>query len=517
MINRLLYIFIILLIAGCMVFSSLAYAYPDGEGNDIIPFNVGIGSFSPRGELDVDGTIYGRAMMLSSGNTVTEIVTAISAPTNLQIPTAVAVSSYVETQIANNAMMITEGDTTVRVFDTGANGRVIFSVNGSSSVVIDQNGNLGIGTSSPVYNLDIVNSEDPAFIRMQGPTGSSSGFQLGFGGSENWQFKTQGSADFIMRRFGVADVMTLYGTNAVANSFNINAGNIGLGTTEPVARLHVGVGGPSGTADLSSNSALIKGNLEVDGKIYGNGSVITGLDASQIYYSATFPTVRDALVKLLQSNSMSITSFSTTTQTYEVNSSASNLEFTFYVATPDDTENPAYIRITLPNGNGTVDIDPSVRTYEAANNRYVYRYTDPNTYTSNTANASYSWILVVNDGIKDSTAYAYIYFRNMQYYGVNVSPEAATVEAQLNAGSFSRQLGTARALYVTLLPNNQYLYVAFPTSWGFSKVSIAGFDESGVRTTISHTNLSGHTENYYIWRSTNLLTDTVNGYSLQVK
>ncbi|MFH0754543.1 MAG: hypothetical protein V2A70_08260 [Candidatus Omnitrophota bacterium] len=54
-------------------------------------------------------------------------------------------------------------------------------------------------------------------------------------------------------------------------------GNVGIGTTTNAALFQVGVGTPSGTADLSSNSALIKGNLEVDGIIYGNGSQLTGV------------------------------------------------------------------------------------------------------------------------------------------------------------------------------------------------------------------------------------------------
>ena len=58
-------------------------------------------------------------------------------------------------------------------------------------------------------------------------------------------------------------------------------GNLGVGTTEPAAGLQVGSGAKSGSADLSTNSALIKGNLEVDGKIYGDGSTLTGLTSSQ--------------------------------------------------------------------------------------------------------------------------------------------------------------------------------------------------------------------------------------------
>ena len=60
-------------------------------------------------------------------------------------------------------------------------------------------------------------------------------------------------------------------------------GNVGVGTSVPgVAGLQVGAGSQtvSPTPALDVTSALIKGNLEVDGKIYGDGSGLTNLSAS---------------------------------------------------------------------------------------------------------------------------------------------------------------------------------------------------------------------------------------------
>ena len=128
------------------------------DGNIYIPSsatgNIGIGTVSPRGSIDVDGTIYGQAMMLSSGNTVNSIVTTISSPTNQQIPTAAAVSAFVT---SNGSTIIQQLDTNIYVTDDGtpADARLGFNINGSTSVIIDQNGNVGIGTTAPAAGLTI--------------------------------------------------------------------------------------------------------------------------------------------------------------------------------------------------------------------------------------------------------------------------------------------------------------------------------------------------------------------------
>jgi hypothetical protein len=56
-------------------------------------------------------------------------------------------------------------------------------------------------------------------------------------------------------------------------------GNVGIGTTVPMAGLAVGPGIPNAMAVAGGNDVYVAGNLEFDGAIYGNGSQLTGLDA----------------------------------------------------------------------------------------------------------------------------------------------------------------------------------------------------------------------------------------------
>jgi hypothetical protein len=74
-------------------------------------------------------------------------------------------------------------------------------------------------------------------------------------------------------------------TNSTASTFQVGfsatptltvtATNVGIGTTAPVAKLQVGSGSAAHT--LVANSAFVKGDLEVDGFLYGNGSQMSGI------------------------------------------------------------------------------------------------------------------------------------------------------------------------------------------------------------------------------------------------
>jgi hypothetical protein len=87
----------------------------------------------------------------------------------------------------------------------------------------------------------------------------------------------------------ITSTQTLAGSSMVVKS-----GNVGIGTITPLASMQVGVGTNTvvNAPTLGTNDALITGNLVVDGKIYGDGSQLTGISSSQwtttgnnIYYN----------------------------------------------------------------------------------------------------------------------------------------------------------------------------------------------------------------------------------------
>ncbi len=62
----------------------------------------------------------------------------------------------------------------------------------------------------------------------------------------------------------------------------------------------------------------------------------------------------------------------------------------------------------------------------------------------------------------------------------------------------------------TVNATGEYVYVAFPTSFGAASVyRLFGFDETPIITTISVTTAAGYTADYYVYRSPNQLTGSV--------
>ncbi len=138
----------------------------------------------------------------------------------------------------------------------------------TSSIDISAAGNVGVGTASPAFNLD-VNSSSTAAIEVKGTVTSlflnhtTPNFQSAV------NFRENGTDKFIMGTSVYSADSTSFdiGTNAVS-LFRIQAGGnvgIGIGTNAPTSKLQV-VGLPV----FANNAAAVAGGLTV-GAFYRNG------------------------------------------------------------------------------------------------------------------------------------------------------------------------------------------------------------------------------------------------------
>jgi hypothetical protein len=170
--------------------------------------NVGIGTTSPGAKLDVE-------TLLTGNQTIASFKTSESTYNGLLIATN------------NNAGWVGNGTITADegiLFQDTTSAMRLYT-NSSERMRIDSAGKVGIGTTSPNYNLDIENASSGAGIRLKrADTGDS--LILLEGSSYGYLRNTTGP-------------LGLGGANGERDVLIDNNGNVGIGTTSPSNPLHV--------------------------------------------------------------------------------------------------------------------------------------------------------------------------------------------------------------------------------------------------------------------------------------
>jgi hypothetical protein len=252
-----------------------------------------------QGNVVTDSTLYGGSLMLTSGgNTVNAISTSVSSgSTDLQLPTAAAVYNYVT---SGASTLITDSDTKVFLKD-GTDTPINFQIDGSTSVVIDRNGNVGVGVTGTHTKMEIIKDSSDATLAQEvlrvGRTGGSSvgsagrssvisffdssnstlvagvgGVRVSPGGNYN------GSLAFYVNDTGGSNATNV---SQLSEAMRIsNTGNVGIGSTTPLAKLQVEGGilirGGAGNEVTGSGSLLqlVSGYASPDsGRIFvGDGT-----------------------------------------------------------------------------------------------------------------------------------------------------------------------------------------------------------------------------------------------------
>jgi hypothetical protein len=143
---------------------------------------------------------------------------------------------------------------------------------GSERMRINSSGQVGIGTTSPAYKLDVNGS-----ISLGG---SGSGLRFANGGAtvtfidENWGMQFNGDATHPVKIYNASLEIgySSAGANRGTNNLLVS-GNVGIGTTSPQRKLDV-----AGTALIASAGNVNKGTLALGVQTSGSGkwSVITG-------------------------------------------------------------------------------------------------------------------------------------------------------------------------------------------------------------------------------------------------
>src|SRR5712692_1115019 len=266
----------------------MAQSAGTGSGSNQVVFpagNVGIGTTSPGAKLDLSGSTFLQYVTLSDATSYGAISfreTGGSSKGHIGMTGSGSGSTYIG---GANAFQIWNGQNTPMVFGT----------NGSERVRIDASGNVGIGTTTPGYKLDVagrIRSSADGFMFPDGtvqltasPGGTITGVTAGAGltgggtsGSVTLTNDDRGSSQNIFKNVANASGTTQF--SAGSNSDGIRfAGSNGTSVTFDAATKKVIIDGSTSTPSAGNISAgqfgqnTGGGNYTFPGNVTVNGNI----------------------------------------------------------------------------------------------------------------------------------------------------------------------------------------------------------------------------------------------------
>ena len=254
--------------------TSASFLVEDSANPDTTPFvinssgDVGIGTTTPTAKLDiVYAASAGTGVLLRGGGGVLD-----STPLKLwDIGTAINNRNIIE--FAHNSTYVTAS----RIYSTNPSpnattgGKLVLETTSdnigtlnTSQLVLSNNGNVGIGTDTPTYTLQI-QAAPTASIRLQ---------ETGSGGNKRLDLTIDGSGTARISANQSAQQMAFDTVNSERMRIT-STGNVGINTTSPLGKLTVsGSGGY-----LSYNDTDSAGNLLV---LSGSSDELVRIDVSAL-------------------------------------------------------------------------------------------------------------------------------------------------------------------------------------------------------------------------------------------
>lgn len=183
-----------------------------------------------------------------------------------------------------------------------------------------------------------------------------------------------------------------------------------------------------------------------------------------------------------------ITSFTNTVGTVEIGSTVTSVTFNWVI-----NKTPATLSINQGIGSITPTLNTATRAVNVSTaTTYTLTASDGTSYPGNT-----------------DTATTAISFQHKVYWGISASTSLDSSQIIALNSSF----GTTRVKSFTINGDGQYIYYAYPASFGNATFTVNGLVNSAwTKTTLSFTNASGNITLFNIYR-----TNTVqNGDNIQI-
>ena len=234
--------------------------------------NVGIGTANPLQKLHVQGnaTLSG---ILSIGTNTTAYPLSVTGTTSNTIAALFQTGSTTGTRL--NMVNTSTGGTTWSVGSTGSAspdgvGKLTVGDNNGTRLTIDGAGQVGIGTSSPTALLDVTGS-----TRLRGLAGTGTRVVTTDASGNLGSVASSTLADNLGDHTATQNLnlaaYQLVGNGGSSGLSISSTGNVGIGTTNPLLKLHV-VGNTTLNGNLSIGTASSSAQLTVTGTVQNAGS-----------------------------------------------------------------------------------------------------------------------------------------------------------------------------------------------------------------------------------------------------
>jgi hypothetical protein len=253
----------------------------------------------------------------------------------------------------------------------------------------------------------------------------------------------------------------------------------------------------------NTNAATFQAALFASG-MNAQGQKITNLGTPTISNEAATKAYVDSLVLRVPPAITSFTATSGGLSIFEIGTTISNVSL-IWTITPT---NLVLSNQTLSPNIGSVDV--SLRTTNLTGL----------SLTSNT-----TWTNVINDGLGFNNSIvtnssASIAFRHYLSWGRSSLTNLGNSEIQTlhtTGGGAGRALVTARQRSgISMTVSNQYVYFAYPASFGAATFRVNGFPNSAfTNTTVTYTNASGNVSSFLIYRTIDPITGDGIPYEIQ--